>query len=259
MVFGYGYFDNVLVVYVLKYFDFVIMMFFVKGDLWMWVDGIQVMFEYFNVILEYLVECNVDIICIICEDGKVYIYIMDWDCEFDVFVFIVLLEKFFDYFDVDDDEWEYFLKIIYQQYMVDVCLVKEYLIIFGYVFDNMRFECFGYVMVYYYCWVDDLYQIIMIYLLCNYLDYVDKIQEECCQMVFDDMEIFGYLVEKIIEEQIWYYFLYVSLEDYKVGWYEKVEGMQGCCNIFYVGEIMSFGNFDEVCYYLKDLVMWFFV
>ena len=120
-------------------------------------------------------------------------------------------------------------------------------------------ERLGHVMVYYHRWADDPHQIITTYLLRNHPDYADKTQEECRQMVLDDMETFGHPVEKIIEEQTWYYFPHVSSEDYKAGWYEKVEGMQGRRNTFYAGEIMSFGNFDEVCHYSKDLVTRFFV
>ena len=143
--------------------------------------------------------------------------------------------------------------------MVDACLVKEYPTISGYVPDNMRPERLGHVMVYYHRWADDPHQIITTYLLRNHPDYADKTQEECRQMVLDDMETFGHPVEKIIEEQTWYYFPHVSSEDYKAGWYEKVEGMQGRRNTFCAGEIMSFGNFDEVCHYSKDLVTRFFV
>ena len=257
--FGYGHFDNVPAAYVLKYLDFVTMMSFAKGDLWTWADGTQAMFEHLNAALEHPAERNVDITRITREDGKVHIHTTDWDRESDVLVLTVPLEKFLDYSDADDDEREYFSKIIHQQYMVDACLVKEYPTISGYVPDNMRPERLGHVMVYYHRWADDPHQIITTYLLRNHPDYADKTQEECRQMVLDDMETFGHPVEKIVEEQTWYYFPHVSSEDYKAGWYEKVEGMQGRLNTFYAGEIMSFGNFDEVCHYSKDLVTRFFV
>ena len=138
--FGYGHFDNVPAAYVLKYLDFVTMMSFAKGDLWTWADGTQAMFEHLNATLEHPAERNVDITRITREDGKVHIHTTDWDRESDVLVLTVPLEKFLDYSDADDDEREYFSKIIHQQYMVDACLVKEYPTISGYVPDNMRPE-----------------------------------------------------------------------------------------------------------------------
>jgi len=112
--FGYGHFDNVPAAYVLKYLDFVTMMSFAKGDLWTWADGTQAMFEHLNATLEHPAERNVDITRITREDGKVHIHTTDWDRESDVLVLTVPLEKFLDYSDADDDEREYFSKIIHQ-------------------------------------------------------------------------------------------------------------------------------------------------
>ena len=55
-----------------------------------------------------------------------------------------------------------------------------------------------------------------------------------------------------------YYFPHVYSEDYKDGWYDKVEARQGKNNTYYGGEIMSFGDRDETCEYSRDLVSRFF-
>ena len=52
--------------------------------------------------------------------------------------------------------------------------------------------------------------------------------------------------------------IHVFSEDYKNGWYEKVEAMQGKKNTYYAGEVMSFGDMEETCEYSRELVERFF-
>ena len=77
-------------------------------------------------------------------------------------------------------------------------------------------------------------------------------------MVLEDMKSFGFEVKEIINEKSWYYFPHVSSSDYKAGWYDKVEGLQGRKNTYYAGEVMSFGDMDETAEYSKGIVERFF-
>jgi len=64
--------------------------------------------------------------------------------------------------------------------------------------------------------------------------------------------------DKIHNEHSWYYFPHVDSETYASGWYDKVEGMQGQKNTYYAGEVMAFGDMDEVAEYSRELVDRFF-
>ena len=77
-------------------------------------------------------------------------------------------------------------------------------------------------------------------------------------MVLDDMKTCRCEVDKVIYEKSWYYFPHVFSEDYKNGWYDKVEAMQGQLGSYYAGEVMAFGDMDETAQYSKELVERFF-
>ena len=55
-----------------------------------------------------------------------------------------------------------------------------------------------------------------------------------------------------------YYCPHVSSEDYKNGWYEKLEAIQGTNNTYYAGEILSFGDMEDTCAASKDIIGRFF-
>ena len=128
-----------------------------------------------------------------------------------------------------------------------------------YIFENMQPERLGHLMVYYKRWkTDDKNQPITTYTLRNHkgqkvLDY-----EGTKKQVLEDLKTMSNPAENVILECENYYFPHIFTEDYQAGWYEKVEGMQGENNTFYAGEIMSFGDMEEVAEYSRDLVERFF-
>lgn len=258
--FGYGYFDEIPAGYVLKYLDFQTTMNFVKCNLWTWKDGTQHIWERLDAKLKNSARLNSDITKVERKDGKVYVTVNGTVEEYDKIIVTSPLQYLPDYFDATAEEKELFSKIDYERYDVLACLIKkgQYPPISYYVFDNMEPKRLGHLMVYYRRWKGEEDQVITTYALRKHKDTAEIPYETCKQMVLDDMKTCRCEVDKVIYEKSWYYFPHVFSEDYKNGWYDKVEAMQGQLGSYYAGEVMAFGDMDETAQYSKELVERFF-
>ena len=270
--FGYGYFDEIPAAYVLKYLDYQTCMNFVKVNLWTWKDGTQYIWEQLNAHLKNPARLNSTIEKVERKDGKVYVpvngtveaydkiivtsplYVPNKENRKDGLVGMV------DYFDARQDEKELFSKIDYERYDVLAVETKpeDHPEISYYVFDNMVPAKLGHLMVYYRRWRDTKDQVITTYALRKHKDMEEVPYDVCRQTVLDDLKVMGNPASNVINEWSVYYFPHVFSEDYKNGWYEKVEAMQGKYRTFYAGEIMSFGDMDETAEYSRELVERFF-
>jgi protoporphyrinogen oxidase len=258
--FGYGYFDEIPAAYVLKYLDFQTTMNFVKCNLWTWKNGTQSIWEQLDAHLKHPAKLSQDIEKVERRDGKIYVTANGETAEYDKLIITAPLQFFPDYADATDQEKELFSKIEYERYDVLACLIKkgQYPPISYYMFDNMDLKRIGHLMVYYCRWRGEEDQVITTYTLRKHKDREEIPYETAKQMVLDDMKICGSEVEEVINEQSWYYFPHIFSEDYRKGWYQKVESMQGINNTYYAGEVMSFGDMDETSQYSKELVHRFF-
>lgn len=278
--FGYGYFDEIPAAYVLKYLDFQTMMNFVKVNLWTWKDGTQSIYERLNAKLAHPAVLNSNITKVVRGD-KVTVTVNGKDEVFDKIIitaplqvateknpinnpFTISLDKWLD---VSDEEKELFSKIDYERYDTEAFITKPYPDVSYYIVDNMEKERLGHVMVCYRRWEGEPDQPIISYVLRHHKTFnggKELTYETGEKNVIDDMKKLGYpIVEKdgkpeIIYKFQAYYFPHIYSEDYAAGWYDKVEAMQGKNNTYYAGEIMSFGDMDEVCEYSHDLVNRFF-
>ena len=268
--FGYGYFDEIPAAYVLKYLDFQTCMNFVKVNLWTWKDGTQYIWEQLNDHLKNHARLNSEISHIERVNGKVYVTVNGNTEEYDKLIVTAPLycgdgnlgatNGFVDYADARDDEKEYFSKIDYERYTVQAVLTKpeDHPEISYYVFDNMVKERLGHLMVYYRRWKDQIDQVITTYALRTHKDMKEVPYEECNKMVLEDLKTMKNPASEVINKWSVYYFPHIYSEDYKNGWYEKVEAMQGKYDTYYAGEIMSFGDMDETAEYSRELVDRFF-
>ena len=136
-----------------------------------------------------------------------------------------------------------------------------------YIVDNMVPERMGHVMVYYRRWVNEPDRPIVTYILRHHKTYnggKELDYEATLPLAYQDRKDFDCPPEmvdgkpNVIYKFQPYYFPHVYSEDYKDGWYDKVEARQGKNNTYYGGEIMSFGDRDETCEYSRDLVSRFF-
>lgn len=260
--FGYGYFDEIPAAYVLKYLDFDTMMDFMYLRLWTWKDGTQSIWDHLNDKLKHPALLNQEVTKVERHDGKVYITAgNEAPKEFDKLIVTTPLPYFAEYADASAAEKELFSKIDYERYDSMAVEMKPENIpdTSYYIFENMQPERLGHLMVYYKRWkTDDKNQPITTYTLRNHkgqkvLDY-----EGTKKQVLEDLKTMSNPAENVILECENYYFPHIFTEDYQAGWYEKVEGMQGENNTFYAGEIMSFGDMEEVAEYSRDLVERFF-
>ena len=260
--FGYGYFDEIPAAYVLKYLDaFTVKQFLRTGKLWTWKNGTQSIWEGVNSHLAHPAVLNSEITKIERKDGKVFVTINGEKVEkFDKLIICTPLELFLKYGDPSKEETELFSKIVHKEYFTMAVRPEEGKgpDISYYFFDNMTPETRGHLMVFYHRWNDVKDQPLVTFTLRNHEKFDDVPFEVAKETTLKDMEICGLPVKQIERIDDWYYFPHVSSEDYKNGWYEKVEGMQGKNNTFYAGEVMAFGDMEETAEYSKDLVRRFF-
>ena len=268
--FGYGYFDEIPAAYVLKYLDFQTTMNFVKVNLWTWKNGTQYIWEQLNEHLKHPARLNSTIEKVERRGGKVYVTVNGQVEEYDKIIVTAPLYipnkradgqvGMVDYFDTRDDERALFSKIDYERYDVQAVLTKpeDHPEISYYVFDNMVPQRLGHLMVYYRRWKDQIDQVITTYALRTHKDMKEVPYEECNKMVLEDLKTMKNPASEVINKWSVYYFPHIYSEDYKNGWYEKVEAMQGKYDTYYAGEVMSFGDMDETAEYSRELVDRFF-
>lgn len=259
--FGYGYFDEIPAGYVLKYLDFETAMYFVNKDLWTWIEGTQSIYECVNNKLKNPARLNVNIEKVTRNNGKVQVYANGAMEEYDAIIVTSPLQYLPNYFDATDKEKALFAKIDYERYDVTANTIKKgtyYPEMSSYVFDNMKPERLGHMMVFYLRWKNEPNQVITTYILRNHKGKESIGYEEGKKMAWEDLATCGIDRDKCVYERKWYYFPHVFQEDYASGWYDKVEAMQGNLNTYYAGEIMSFGDMEETVQYSKDLIARFF-
>lgn len=258
--FGYGFFDEIPAAYVLKYLDFETTMYFLQGNLWTWIEGTQSIWEGVNNHLKHPARLNSKIEKVTRKDGKIQVAVNGAVEEYDKIIVTAPLQYMPNYFDATKEEKEYFSKIDYERYDVEAVTVNKdtYPPKSSYMFENMVPERIGRLMIFYRRWVNEPNQVITTYILRNYKGKEYVTFEEGKKTALKDMEICTVKPEKVVYERDWYYFPHVFENDYKAGWYEKVEAMQGKNNTYYAGEIMSFGDMEETAQYSKDLVARFF-
>ena len=255
--FGYGYMDEVPAAYVVKYLDKdTLTKFVTKDDLWCWKNGTQHIWELLSEKLNSNIKLNSEIKQVVRADGTVKVTTADGTEEYDKIIVTAPLEFMPEYFDATDKEKEYFSKIISNDYKVFVFTVKKYPKISAYLQGNMCRERAGHMMVYYHRWPGEEDQVITAYVLGDPERGITV--DDCRKHVYEDMKMCGYEVDKMVNEQSWYYLPHLKPEDYKSGWYDEVESWQGKNNTYYAGEVMSFGDMEETAEYSKNLIERFF-
>jgi len=251
--FGYGYFNEIPAAYVLKYLDYQTLTSFNKRDLWTFKEGTQSIFETLNKKLLHPALLNQNI-SYIARNNKVIVTSNGKEETFDKVIFTCPLSHL-PYLD-KEEEIECFRKIRFMNYAVLSFTGKteeSY-----YVLDNMTSDRLGHVMCMYDRFKEDN-QAKVAYILLNNDEYGLPDREYTNpSTAIGDLKTFNSDISETLDYKVWYYFPHIIPKDYQDGWYEKVESIQGKYQSYYAGEIMSFGNMDEVCEYSRQLVMRFF-
>ena len=83
-------------------------------------------------------------------------------------------------------------------------------------------------------------------------------RDELEQILRRDLETCGCKVEEVIRHELWRYFPHVSPEEFKAGFYPRMEALQGQNKTYYGGEIMGFSSVEGTALYSYSLVDRFF-
>ncbi len=265
--FGYGYFDEIPAAYVLKYLDMTTAKEFVGLRLWTWQDGTQEIYEHVNRKLKHPALLQTEVVKVERPNGKVNVTVKDKDGNestdtFDKLIITTPLDYFKDYADASDEEKDLFSKIVHEKYVDFIARFKQDCgpVISGYIFENMEPERLGHAMVYYHRWEDFGKNCpCTVYALRNHTGDPDVPYEKTLEMMKDDIEkALKFPIEEVLYAQESYYCPHVGPEDYKNGWYDRLEKIQGVNNTYYAGEILSFGDMEDTCAASKDIIGRFF-
>ena len=267
--FGYGFFDEIPAAYVMKYLDTTTAIEFINMRLWTWKNGTQSIYEGANKKLTHPAHLNTEVVKVSRpkegKEGKIKVTVKDKDGErveeFDKLIITTPLDQFAKFADARKEEKELFSKIIHEEYVNFIATFDENAgpTISGYIFDNMVPEKLGHAMVYYHRWEDlEGNCPSVVYALRNHLGSKDVSYEYTIETMKEDMKKCGFPVKDIVFEQETYYCPHVCSEDYKDGWYDKLEAMQGKQNTYYAGEVLGFGDMEDTCAASKDIVTRFF-
>ena len=264
--FGYGYFDEIPASYVMKYLDTTTAIEFVNMRLWTWKDGTQSIYEAANKKLKNPALLNTEVVKVERKEGeKIKVTVKDKAGErveeFDKLIVTTPLDWFAKFADASEKEKELFSKIRHEEYVDFIATFDENSgpTISGYIFDNMTVERLGHAMVYYHRWEDlGANCPCVVYALRNHLGSEDVPYDKTIEMMMEDMALCGFPVKERLYEQETYYCPHITPEDFKNGWYDELEKIQGEHNTYFGGEIMSFGDMEDTCASSKDLVERFF-
>jgi len=265
--FGYGYFDEIPASYVLKYLDMTTAAEFVGLRLWTWQDGTQEIYESVNRKLKNPAVLQTEVVKVERPDGKVNVTVKDKDGNettetFDKLIITTPLDYFKDYADASADEKELFSKIIHEKYVDFIARFKQDSgpVISGYIFENMEPERLGHAMVYYHRWEDFGKNCpCTVYALRNHTGDPDVPYDKTLELMKNDIEkALKFPIEEVLYAQESYYCPHVSSKDFRDGWYDKLEKIQGVNNTYYAGEILSFGDMEDTCAASKDIIGRFF-
>lgn len=254
--FGYGYFNNIPAAYVLKYMNWDNMMYLAKGEYLAWENGTQELWEKAALKLNRYPRFLTDIKSIVRKNNKVYVESNYGREEYDIVIFTSPLQHLHKYVDLCENEKQLFSKIKTMDFRTYGFVPENNPEHSAFINGNLDISKKGHAMLYYNRWEKDEEQIITAYIIA---DEDKKIgNEECLQMLKEDMEIQEIGIKDIVIFKIWEYFPHISSFHMKQGWYDNVETIQGENNTYYAGEIMNFSNMEQCIAYSKNLVERFF-
>lgn len=92
------------------------------------------------------------------------------------------------------------------------------------------------------------------YSLANHGQTKEQLQE----FLLNDLAACGAHVHEVIRHEQWRYFPHVSPENFKKGFYPRLEALQGVHNTYFGGEIMGFSSVEGTANYSYSLVERFF-
>lgn len=254
--FGYSYFNEISASYVFKYLNWPTLNAFFENQPMGLLQGTQMIWKR---LADKLI--SPPLLCasvrkVVRTDQEIVITTDTGRQSFDKIIVTTPLPDLPAFMDTQAEEEELFTKIIYQDYKSFACTVKNYPKQSAFISGNMIPERTGHTMFYYARPDSASEQLLIAYVYGDQKQDIDT--ETCCRYIKEDFNLYGLELDEIVLHKSWRYFPHVTVEDFKAGWYEKMENRQGVRNIFYAGEVMNFSSIEGVVSYSKALVDRFF-
>lgn len=229
--FGYCYSDHVPTAYVLKYVNWKTIVAYLKGQVYIFPDGIQGLWT--RVAKEHDVRFEAKITQI--DRGEVItVHSQAGAEEFDKLIVTSPLDETTLFMDLSVQEQMLFGKIIYLDYQTILCTVNHFVEKTGYVPENFSREREGHPVFWYYRQAGQ--PIYSFYVLTDKniseKDVTDNLRTFVCQM--------GGEIESIHQFIHWKYFPHVESSEMNDGFYDKLNEIQGNRHTYYAGEILNF-------------------
>ena len=260
---GYGYFDEVPAAYVVKYLNAMVLHCLKKpANVWIWKDGTQALWESVNRHLLHSAHVRNEVTSVKRQDGHVFLTLNNNKVEvFGKLIITTPLDQFLTYGNPNEEERRLFSKIHYKKCLTMAVGVPENAMPESsyYYPGHMNDQSTGHLMGFVRRWPDCAIQPLVAYALRNHTGKTVVTPDKTESLIRQDMERSGFPVAQTYRVRDWVCFPYIKAEDYRAGWYDQVEELQGRLNnTYYAGEIMGCGNMEETVEYSSDLVRRFF-
>lgn len=252
--FGYGFFEEIAAIYVLKYLDFQILNSFIEVIHQMTlVDGLQSLWEKVASSLED-VRLNTKVQSIKRNDQITIETNLD-TLEFDKLIIACPLDKSLKFLDVSKEESYLFSQIEYNDFYVFAYKLDNIPEVCGYIPINFSLDRLGHLTVWYYRWADVAHNdLVTVYAVDKGTQTTRQIKEK----VEEDLKKLGITNKGLYTFKKWKHFPHVSCEQLNKGYFNRLNNIQGVNNTYYTGELLSFSIMEECIAYSKALIEKYF-
>jgi len=243
--FGYGYWDKIPAVYVLKYYNWATLKSYIRRGVYSFPDGIQ---HLWNMIASnHYVRYGIDIKAIRRSDHVV----VDLDGErlkFDVLLLAGPLDEMLKLMDSTPAETDLFTKIQHIDYRTYACRVSSFVQNTGFIPANLTPARQGHPVFWYMRYNDsDLYTMYVI-------GDGQMTDEQIIPNIESAVSNLGGRLHEVQSISRWKYFPHVSTEHMRNGYFDRLDAQQGKNHTFYIGELLNFSTVEMTATYAEHLV-----
>jgi len=247
--FGYGYFEEVPAIYVLKHYSWGTIKSFLKKKMYKLPGGIQsictAIAKDHNVVYSTTIES-------IHRGEKIQVKTAERTFEFDELILTSPLDEALEYLDATNEEASMFSKIEYVDYRTYTCKLRKFPKKEGFLPKNFHHSAQNHPVFWYHRYEDsDFYAF---YVMADW----KATDEEVMKNIEGVVHQLGGEVVKNHSATHWKYFPHVSIAEMKAGYFDKLEMMQGKNNTYYAGELLNFSTVELSAVYAQALVNRFF-
>ena len=242
---GYGFFDEVPAIYVLKLFELLD-----TENSWYHFSEVGYQGVWDEVAKDFNVKLNSKIEKI-SRDGTINIQSNNDTFEFDDLLIACPYDELDSMMCLGNEEKILFNKFSHCPYLVTV-LEIDGLEDFdhNYLVENQVRERMFHVVL-----LIQHHSSLNIYTAYQYTEQLyDADRKELDIYLHSDIEKLGGKINKIIEKTPWKYFPHVKSETLSSGFFDDVEALQGDQNTYYLGEALSFSDVEHVVEFSFDII-----